>query len=389
MQCAALARSPSASPACSCRGSSPTGPGGRGRPPVGEGPARLVWMLSYLPGRPIAGLQPVTPELLGEIGEALARLDLALTGFSHPAARRELKWDLVRAGWIREHLDTIREPAAPRPGREGPGPLRRRGHAGPAAAETAASSTPTPTSTTSSSGRTGTAAAPGRARRLRRHGRDRVRGRDRRRRGLCGVRRGRPARGGLPARRRASIAFFRSPKTRSRSLDVLIRTRLAVSVVNSACRAAAEPEDPYLSVSEAPAWAALEAFEKIPPRLAHYAYRDACGLPPAPHGPAVARWLEESAGSFAQVLEHDLRADPVVVLDLSVGSRMLGADPSNLETPRLSETIAKVDERRRRGRRHRPLRRGPGDLHDRRLRRRAKRPGGDPVSAAPYISAST
>ena len=33
---------------------------------------------------------------------------------------------------------------------------------------------------------------------------------------------------------------------------------------------------------------------------------------------------------------------PVVVLDLSVGSRMLGADPANLETPRLSETISKA-----------------------------------------------
>ena len=125
-------------------------------------------------------------------------------------------------------------------------------------------------------------------------------------------------------------------------LDALIRTRLAVSVVNSACRSAAEPGDPYLVVSEASAWAALEAFDSVPPRLAHYAYRDACGLPPAPHGPAVVRWLEEGAASFAQVLPHDLRTEPVVVLDLSVGSRMLGADPANLETPRLSETISKA-----------------------------------------------
>ena len=125
-------------------------------------------------------------------------------------------------------------------------------------------------------------------------------------------------------------------------VDILIRTRLAVSVVNSACRAAAEPDDPYLTVSEGPAWAALEALERIPPRLAHYSMRDACGLPPAPHGPAVVRWLKASSASFVQVLEHDLRAGPVAVLDLSVGSRMLGADPSNLETPRLSETISKA-----------------------------------------------
>ena len=145
-----------------------------------------------------------------------------------------------------------------------------------------------------------------------------------------------------------------------------------MSVVNSACRAAAEPGDPYLTVSEAPAPAALEAFDKIPPRLAHYAYRDACGLSPAPHGPAVVRWLEKSASSFAPVLNHDLRRNPVVVLDLSIGSCMFGADPAGLETPALTETVGKAmgeagavvgvgryDEPRR-------------NLPDRRLRRRRK-----------------
>ena len=77
---------------------------------VGGGPPRLVWMLTYLAGRPIAGVRPVTSGLLEELGTTLARLDLALTGFAHPAARRELKWDLARAGWIREHLDLIPDP---------------------------------------------------------------------------------------------------------------------------------------------------------------------------------------------------------------------------------------------------------------------------------------
>ena len=77
---------------------------------VGGGPPRLVWMLTYLAGRPIAGVRPVTAGLLEELGTTLARLDLALTGFAHPSARRELKWDLARAGWIREHLGLIPDP---------------------------------------------------------------------------------------------------------------------------------------------------------------------------------------------------------------------------------------------------------------------------------------
>ncbi|HDT13208.1 MAG TPA: aminotransferase class III-fold pyridoxal phosphate-dependent enzyme [Candidatus Aminicenantes bacterium] len=53
-------------------------------------------------------------------------------------------------------------------------------------------------------------------------------------------------------------------------------------------------------------------------------------------------WLKANAAAFAPVLTDDLRTAPAVVLDLSVGSRMLGADPSALETSRLSGTIAKA-----------------------------------------------
>ena len=308
---------------------------------VGEGSSRLVWMLSFLPGRPIAGVRPVTRELLDELGAALARLDLALAGFSHPAARRELKWDLVRAAWIREHLGLVREPG-------------RRALVEKVLARFEAEVVPA----------------------LPRLPRGIIYADANEHNVLVRVEPGRrPRLAGLvdfgdmietvSAAEIAVAAAYAAFGTadpleavcplvagyhRARPLaeeeiavlDALIRTRLAVSVINSACRAAAEPDDPYLTVSEAPAWAALEAFDRVPPRLAHYTYRASCGLPPAPHGPAVVRWLRQSAGTFAQVLESDLRTDPVVVLDLSVGSRMLGADPANLETPRLTETIAKA-----------------------------------------------
>ena len=305
---------------------------------IGEGPERLVWMLSYLPGRPLAGLRPVTPAFLGEIGEALARLDRALSGFSHPAASRELKWDLVRAGWIRDHLEKIKDP-------------RRRALVEKILDRYGAEVIPALPAL-----RRGVVYADANEHNV-----------------LVRVEPGWPPRlagfidfgdmietvavaevavaaayaafgapDPLETVRPLLAAFHRVfPLTADEiaSLDALIRTRLAVSVVNSACRTAAEPDDPYLAVSEAPAWAALEAFDKVPARLAHCAYRDACGLPPAPHGPAVVSWLKERAGSFAPVVEHDLRSGPVTVLDLSVGSRWLGADPAELETPRLSAAI--------------------------------------------------
>jgi len=308
---------------------------------LGENPFRLVWMLSYLPGRPIAGVRPVTHGLLDELGGTLARLDLALTGFSHPSARRELKWDFARAGWIRDHLEAVRDP-------------RRRALVERVLARYDAEVVP---------------ALP----RLRRSV---VYADANEHNVLVRVEPGRlPRLAGLidfgdmietvvaaeVAVASAYAAFGTADplgavlslvagyhcvlplaEEELAVLDALILTRLAVSVVNSACRAAAEPGDPYLIVSEAPAWAALEAFERVPPRLAHYALRAVCGLAPAPHGPAVVRWLQGSAGSFAQVLERDLRKEPVVVLDLSVGSRMLGADPAGLEAPRLTETISKT-----------------------------------------------
>jgi 4-aminobutyrate aminotransferase-like enzyme/Ser/Thr protein kinase RdoA (MazF antagonist) len=307
---------------------------------LGRDEPRLVWMLSYLEGRPVAEVRPVTSELLGELGGALARLDLALAGFSHPSARRELKWDLVRAGWIRDHLALVREPG-------------RRALVEKVLVRYDSEVVPS----------------------LPRLRRSVVYADANEHNVLVRVERGeRPRLAGLldfgdtietvlaaeVAVAGAYAAFGAADPLAAvlplvagyhrilplfeeeiAVLDPLIRTRLAVSVVNSACRAAAEPGDPYLTVSEAPAWAALEAFDRVPPRLANYAYRDACGLPPVPHGPAIVRWLMDSTASFAQVLTHDLRKEPVAVLDLSVGSRTLGADPANMETPRLAETITR------------------------------------------------
>ena len=113
--------------------------------------------------------------------------------------------------------------------------------------------------------------------------------------------------------------------------------RLAVSVTSSAVRAKRAPGDPYVTVSEAPAWEALERLDRIHPRFAHYAFREACGLPPFPHGPAVVSWLERAEA--APVLDVDPRVAPCLVLDLGVGSLFLGADPRHVETGPLTERI--------------------------------------------------
>lgn len=110
----------------------------------------------------------------------------------------------------------------------------------------------------------------------------------------------------------------------------LILARLGASVSIAAGRRAAGGDvDPYHLVSEAPAWAALEALTSVHPRLGRALLRDTCGLEPVPAARALRAWME--GRSFAPVM--DLRPEEATVLDLSVGSPLLtGRDTDDTPT---------------------------------------------------------
>ena len=63
-------------------------------------------MVSWLAGRPLAESQS-TPALLESLGGALGQLDRALQGFIHPGALRSFDWDIRRAGDSRQRLHFI------------------------------------------------------------------------------------------------------------------------------------------------------------------------------------------------------------------------------------------------------------------------------------------
>ncbi|WP_300297217.1 phosphotransferase [Ferrovibrio sp.] len=73
---------------------------------VDDGPARIVRLLSYLPGLPLHQA-PASLALCRDLGRRAAQLDLALRNFHHPAARHPLLWDLQHAGQLRPLLDEI------------------------------------------------------------------------------------------------------------------------------------------------------------------------------------------------------------------------------------------------------------------------------------------
>jgi Ser/Thr protein kinase RdoA (MazF antagonist) len=64
---------------------------------------RMVRVLSYLPGKPLASVAVQSRELLFDFGRRLGQLSRALVGFDHPAARRDFYWDLANG------VQTVRE----------------------------------------------------------------------------------------------------------------------------------------------------------------------------------------------------------------------------------------------------------------------------------------
>jgi Ser/Thr protein kinase RdoA (MazF antagonist) len=306
------------------------------------GARRIVWALTYLPGRVLARARPHTPGLLSGLGRLLGEMDAALLDFSHPAAVRELKWDLSRAGWIGDRLDAVESPARRA--------LVERAH--------------------ERFRRIVAPALPGLRRGV-------IHGDANDHNVLVGHPRAWPREVAglvdfgdmhhgllvaetavaaayavmgkedpLPAAVSVVAGYHGAAPLREEEVAVLlplIGARLAVSVVNSALVQREKPDDPYVTISEAPAWEALERLDRIHPDLAHAAFREACGLPPVPHGPAVGRWLQEQAP--APVLDVDLGAAPSLVLDLGVGSLLLGADPAEVETEALTARVFSAMER--------------------------------------------
>jgi 4-aminobutyrate aminotransferase-like enzyme/Ser/Thr protein kinase RdoA (MazF antagonist) len=304
----------------------------------GDGGRRFVWMLSYVPGYLLAGANPRSQEMLVSLGRLLGEMDAALVDFSHPAANREMKWDLARAGWIRDYLHHIDEPS-------------RRALAARMldSYETeVAPLLPQLRRSVIHNDANDYNVLVGDPRSMPRETVSVIDYGDMLH--TCTVFEAAIAAAyallGQPDPLRAAarvIAGYHSAypleEIEVALLYPLICARLAVSVTNSAWRKALIPDDPYITVTEQPAWEALENLSTVHPRFAHYTFREACGLPPVPQTERVVEWLRANSALFAPVIGRDLRVEPCVVFDLSAGSLMLGADPAAFETAPLMETL--------------------------------------------------
>ena len=70
---------------------------------------RLVWAQSRLEGGALATIKEKPISLLEELGSYMGRIDKGLENFDHPELGRSQKWNLLEGLWIYEHLDAIED----------------------------------------------------------------------------------------------------------------------------------------------------------------------------------------------------------------------------------------------------------------------------------------
>ena len=116
--------------------------------------------------------------------------------------------------------------------------------------------------------------------------------------------------------------YNESSQLKADELDLiwpLLKMRLVVSVVNSTLMSKENPDDPYITVSQASAWKFLERRSEnskfITARL-----RSTCGLPVVDGADRVLSYLEEARGSFAQIFDVDLNSVPMGSLSVESSS---------------------------------------------------------------------
>jgi 4-aminobutyrate aminotransferase-like enzyme/Ser/Thr protein kinase RdoA (MazF antagonist) len=119
----------------------------------------------------------------------------------------------------------------------------------------------------------------------------------------------------------------------------LLSLRLCMSACLGAHQQALNPHNGYLGVSQQAIRRTLPRLARIPFAFAEAIVRDACSLEPVASSGRVRAWLQANAESFAPVLGVDLRTEPSLVLDLSVGSPLVRGDAGENTEARLTPRV--------------------------------------------------
>jgi 4-aminobutyrate aminotransferase-like enzyme/Ser/Thr protein kinase RdoA (MazF antagonist) len=293
-----------------------------------SGPRHFVRLLAYVPGRLFADVRPHSPDLLRSLGQFYGAVGQSLADFNHPAAERDLVWDLRNAhrttGRYLEHvgdrhrrallqhfvqefesvvIPRLRELRTSIVHNDGNDYNVLVGHAREADGKPGDLSV-IGVLDFGDMLRSFLVSDPAIAAAY----------------AMLGKKDPLGAASEVVAGYHASLPLT---EAELEALPVLIAGRLATSVAVSAFQQAREPGNRYLSISEAEAWEALERLSSIHARHACYAFREACGLAPCLRSASVVKWLRENQAGFAPVIEAGLTPPDAIPIDLSPGSLML------------------------------------------------------------------
>ncbi|MFW6128817.1 MAG: aminotransferase class III-fold pyridoxal phosphate-dependent enzyme [Candidatus Aminicenantaceae bacterium] len=284
-----------------------------------KGNHRFVRLLTYIPGLLMSNLSPPRLELFYDLGKKLGKMDKILEGFSHPFSRRDLEWDLRKALFIKEHLHKIPDgkkrkivekfvhdfetfvvPLFPE--------LRKSVIYNDANDHNiiVKNSWPEPQTivgivdfgdmvTTFTICEIAVAAA------------------------YAMMGKENPLETAVSLIRGYNEKF---PLTEAelKVLFLFIAMRLCVSVTLSSIRKKSHPDNPYLTISEKPAWELLEQLSRWDKNFTFYAFRHACSRDPCPESSGVINWLKDNKDKIVPILGYRLKPKEIKVLDLSPGS---------------------------------------------------------------------
>ena len=118
-------------------------------------------------------------------------------------------------------------------------------------------------------------------------------------------------------------------------LYILVGMRLVTTVTNASLKKEKFPKDDYFVISEKPAWDLLEKWFNVNENFAYYSFRNACGYSAHPLEKKFVNWTKNNQVSLKTIFPTVVY-EKVANLDMSVGSTLLG-NQSEYNDPEVSE----------------------------------------------------
>lgn len=274
-----------------------------------DGQLRWMRLLTWIPGRVWAEVNPHSPALLDTLGAMLGNLSCALADFDHPAAHRFIKWDPAQAGWTKDQMNLFIDPERRELAQYFLGLFEQK--VLPIAPELRRSVTYNDANDYNIlvSHDAASPKVPGvidfgdavfsytvndlavAAAYVLMDKPDPLTAASHLVKGYC--------------------RHFALTDAELKALFPLIGARLLISVTCSAINLTAEPENEYLQISDRPAWDLLRKLRDIPPALAYYTFRHAAGLEPCPKSGAFQKWAVDNYLEAYPIVGHHLQGRDV------------------------------------------------------------------------------